>query len=55
MAVGIDLPEGGQRQPQEENKLENKVEGEPVDNIEKALNDGEEGENNPVLQCEHSH
>lgn len=44
-----DLPEHGQRQPQKENKLEDKVEGEPVDNVEEALNDGEEGENNPVL------
>ena len=46
---GRDLPEHGQRQPQKENKLEDKVEGEPVDNVEEALNDGEEGENNPVL------
>lgn len=49
MVVGIDLPERRQRQPQEENKLENKVEGEPVDNVEKALNYGEERENDPVL------
>lgn len=31
------LLEGGERQPQEENKLEGKVEGEPVDDADEAL------------------
>lgn len=43
------LPEHGERQPQEEDKLEDEVEGEPVDNVEEALNHGEEGEDDPVL------
>lgn len=47
--VAGDLPEDGQREPQEENKLEDKVEGEPVDDVNEALRDGEEGEDNPVL------
>jgi hypothetical protein len=38
---GIDLPEHWERQPQEEDKLENKVKGEPVDNVDKALDNGE--------------
>lgn len=33
------LLEGGQGQPQEEDKLEGEVEGEPVDNADEALND----------------
>jgi hypothetical protein len=33
-----DVPEGGQREPQKENKLESKIEGEPVDDADKALN-----------------
>ncbi len=37
--MGDNSPEGGQRQPQEENKLEGIVEGEPVDNADKALDD----------------
>jgi hypothetical protein len=37
----FDLPEHGQRKPQEENKLENKVEREPVDNVEEALDNSE--------------
>lgn len=31
------LPEGRQREPQEEDKLEGVVEGEPVDNTDEAL------------------
>jgi hypothetical protein len=42
-------PESGKSQPQQEDELEDKVEGEPVDNAEEALDDGEEGKNNPVL------
>lgn len=44
------LLERRQRQPQEEDKLEDEVEREPVDNVNEALNHGEEGENDPVLQ-----
>lgn len=44
-----DLPEDGERQPQKENKLEDKVEGEPINNVDEALHDSEEGENDPVL------
>lgn len=40
--------EGGERKPQKEDELEGEVEGEPVDNADKALNDTEEGENDPV-------
>ena len=46
----ISLPESRQRQPQKEDELEDKVEGEPVDNVEEALNDGKGRENDPVLQ-----
>lgn len=35
--IWVDKPEGGQREPQEENKLEGVVEGEPVNHAEKAL------------------
>lgn len=42
--------EGGESQPQEEDKLEDKVEREPVDDTDEALDDGEEGENDPVSQ-----
>jgi hypothetical protein len=33
------LPEGGQREPEEEDELEGEVEGEPVDNADEALDD----------------
>lgn len=49
LAEGENIPEGRESQPQQEDELENKVEGEPVNNAEEALGDGEEGENNPVL------
>ena len=35
----VNLLEGGEGQPQEEDKLEGVVEGEPVDDADKALND----------------
>jgi hypothetical protein len=41
--------EGRKREPKEEDKLENKVEGKPVDNVDEALQDGEEGKHHPVL------
>jgi hypothetical protein len=34
-----DLPEHGQSEPQKEDKLEDEVEGEPVDNVDEALSD----------------
>lgn len=37
-----------EREPQEEQKLEGVIEWEPVDDVDKALNDGEESKNNPV-------
>ena len=49
---GGDAPEHGQGQPQEKDELEDKVEGKPVNNVEEALDDGEEGEDDPVLQTE---
>jgi hypothetical protein len=38
MGVGYDVPEGGQREPQEEDKLESEVKGKPVNDADKALN-----------------
>jgi hypothetical protein len=46
----IGTPENRQREPQEEDKLEGVVEGEPVDHANKTLNNGEKGEDNPVCQ-----
>lgn len=46
------LPEHGQRQPQEEDKLEDEVEGEPVHDIDEALQDGEEREHDPILKID---
>ena len=43
------LLERRQRQPEEEDELEDKVEGEPVDDVNKALQHSEESEYNPVL------
>lgn len=45
------IPEHRQSEPQEENKLEGVVEGEPVDNTKNALEDSEEREDNPVLRA----
>lgn len=47
---GYDVPEGGEREPQKEEKLEDEVEGEPVDDLDEALNHGEERENDPILR-----
>lgn len=44
------VPESGKSQPQQEDELEDEVKGEPVDNAEEALDNGEESENNPVLR-----
>jgi hypothetical protein len=43
------LPEHGQGEPEEEKELEDKVEWEPIDNVNEALGNSEEGEHNPVL------
>lgn len=45
----LSATEHGQRKPQKENELEDKVEGEPVDNVDEALSNSEEGKDNPVL------
>lgn len=45
----FDLPSLGQSKPKNEDELEGVVEGEPVNGIDSALEDGEECENNPVL------
>lgn len=37
--LGDHLLEGRKREPEEENKLEGVVEGEPVDDADQALND----------------
>jgi len=42
--------ESGKCQPQQEHKLEGEVEGEPVDDVDQALNHGEESENDPVSE-----
>jgi len=42
-------PEGREGEPQKEHKLEDVVEGEPVDNADQALENGEESKHNPVL------
>jgi hypothetical protein len=44
----LSTTEGRQREPQEEDELEDKVEGKPVDNVDKAFQDSEEGEDDPV-------
>jgi hypothetical protein len=46
----VGATEGRKRKPQEENKLEGIVEREPVDNADKALDHGEEREDDPVSQ-----
>lgn len=35
--VGLYIPEHGQRQPEQENKLEGEVKGEPVNDADQAL------------------
>lgn len=46
----LSTAEGGQTQPQKEDKLEGEVKGEPVDNVHQRLDDGEEGKNDPVSE-----
>lgn len=44
------LPEGREREPEEEDELEDEVKGEPVDNLNEALDHGKERENDPILE-----
>jgi len=46
----ISTPESRQGQPEQEDKFEGEVEWEPVDDVDKALNHSEEGEDHPVGQ-----
>jgi hypothetical protein len=46
----VGAAEHGQCEPQEEDELESVVEGEPVDDAEQALKDGEKGKNDPVSE-----
>ena len=46
----LDLPEDGEGEPKEEDELEDKVKGEPVDDVDEAFNDSEEREYDPVLR-----
>jgi hypothetical protein len=48
------LLEGREGEPQEEDELEDKVEGEPVNNVDEALQHGEESKDNPVLEKENA-
>ena len=43
------LPSLGKCHPEDEHKLEDVVEGEPVDGVDGRLNDGQEGVGDPVL------
>jgi len=52
--MGEHLPEGGQREPEKEDKLEGKVKGEPVDNVHEVLEHGEERIDDPVLHSQWS-
>jgi hypothetical protein len=45
------IPSLGKCHPEDEHKLEDVVEGEPVDGVDSRLNDGEEGVGDPVLQA----
>lgn len=46
----LNSPSLGKSEPKDEDELECIVEWEPVDGANKALKDGEESEDNPVLQ-----
>lgn len=46
----LSTPEGREREPEEEDKLEDVVEGEPVDDLDEALNHSEKREDDPVSQ-----
>jgi len=46
----LSTAESGQSEPKQENELKGEVEGEPIDNVDKALSNGEEGKDDPVGQ-----
>ena len=46
---GAYLPSLGKCHPEDEHKLEDVVEGEPVYGVDGRLNDGQEGVGDPVL------
>lgn len=46
----LGTPEGREREPEEEDELEDKVKGEPVDDLDEALDHGEQSENDPISQ-----
>ena len=46
------LPSLGKCHPEDEHKLEDVVEGEPVDGVDGRLNDSQEGVGDPVLQAQ---
>jgi hypothetical protein len=46
----LGTPEGREREPEEEDELEDKVKGEPVDDLDEALDHSEQSENDPVSQ-----
>lgn len=46
----LSTPEGREREPEEEDKLEDVVEGEPVDDLDETLNHSEKREDDPVSQ-----
>lgn len=46
----LSTPEGREREPEKEDKLEDVVEGEPVDDLDEALNHCEKREDDPVSQ-----
>jgi hypothetical protein len=45
------IPSLGECHPEDKHKLEDVVEGEPVDGVDCRLNDGEEGVGDPVLRA----
>lgn len=47
---GRNVPEDGQRQPQEEDKLEGEVEGEPVNDVDKALSNAVSSRLAPIVR-----
>lgn len=49
---GAYLPSLGKCHPKDEHKLEDVVEGEPVDSVDSRLNDSQEGVGDPVLRTQ---
>jgi hypothetical protein len=46
-------PSNWKRQPENKDELEGVVEWEPVDSVDRALEDSQESEDHPVLETEH--